>query len=118
MPLKKLIETSLLGCAGMFVLDGLFSVKFGMAAVYGTEVGLSLGEISLFVATFYVGAVFSQYSIDKLSNRMDRRRLIMSVAAIGAVGALVGVFMGQNFTLLLVSAFIVGGGAQTRFILY
>ena len=109
MPLKKLIETSPLGCAGMFVLGGVFSAQFGMAAVYGAEVGLSLGEISLFVATFYIGAVFLQYPIGWLSDRMDRRRLIMSVAAIGAFGALIGVFMGQNFTLLLVSAFIVGG---------
>lgn len=112
MPLKKLIETSPLACAGMFVLGGLFSAQFGMAAVYGAEVSLSLGEISLFVATCYIGAVFLQYPIGWLSDRMDRRRLIMSVAAIGAVGALIGVFMGQNFTLLLVSASILGGASN------
>ena len=91
------------------MLGGVFSAQFGMVAVYGAEVGLSLGEISVFVATFYIGAMFLQYPLGWLSDRMDRRRLIISVAAIGAVGALIGVLMGQNFTFLLVSAFIVGG---------
>ena len=39
----------------MFVLGGVFSAQFCMEAVYGAEVSLSLGEISLFVATFYIG---------------------------------------------------------------
>ena len=74
--IEKLIETSPLGCA-MFV-PSVFSAQFGRRRLWGGS-GLSL-EISLFVATFYIGAVFLQYPIGWLSDRMDRRRLIMSCA--------------------------------------
>ncbi|EEE38620.1 major facilitator superfamily protein [Rhodobacteraceae bacterium KLH11] len=109
MTLRKLFDTSPLGCVGMFLLGGIFSAQFGMSAVYGAQVGLSLVEISIFVAVFYIGAVVLQYPLGWMSDKMDRRLLIMSVAAIGGVGALIGVILGVTFTMLLVSAFIIGG---------
>ncbi|WP_299989780.1 MFS transporter [uncultured Ruegeria sp.] len=109
MTLRKLLETSPLGCVGMFLLGGIFSAQFGMSAVYGAQVGLSLVEISTFVAAFYIGAVVLQYPLGWMSDRMDRRLLIMSVAAVGGVGAVIGIVLGVTFTMLLVSAFIIGG---------
>lgn len=109
MSLKKLMETSPLGCVGMFLMGGVFAAQFGMSAVYGARVGLSVPEISGFVATFYVGAVVLQYPLGWLSDRMDRRVLILLVAAGGGAGALVGMVLGGFYALLLVSAFLVGG---------
>ncbi|WP_299944694.1 MFS transporter [uncultured Ruegeria sp.] len=109
MTLRKLLETSPLGCVGMFLLGGIFSAQFGMSAVYGAQVGLSLVEISTFVAAFYIGAVVLQYPLGWMSDRMDRRLLIMSVAAVGGVGAVIGIVLGVTFPMLLVSAFIIGG---------
>ena len=80
-----------------------------MSAVYGAQVGLSLVEISTFVAAFYIGAVVLQYPLGWMSDRMDRRLLIMSVAAVGGVGAVIGIVLGVTFPMLLVSAFIIGG---------
>lgn len=112
MSLKQLMDISPLGCVGMFLMGGVYAAQFGMAAVYGTEVGLSLGEISTFVATFYVGAVLLQYPLGLLSDRMDRRLLIGIVAAIGGAGGMLGLLLGGNFTLLLVSAFVIGGASN------
>lgn len=109
MSLKGLIEVSPLGCVGMFLLGGVFSAQFGMAAVYGTKSGMSVGQISIFVAALYVGALIFQYPIGWVSDRMDRRFLIMIVAFIGGVAAIGGVFLGASYTTLLVVAFIVGG---------
>ncbi len=109
MSLKNLMETSPLGCVGMFLMGGVFAAQFGMSAVYGARVGLSLPEISGFVATFYVGAVVLQYPLGWLSDRMDRRILILMVAAGGGAGALLGMVMGGFYLMLLVSAFVVGG---------
>lgn len=109
MSLRKLMETSPLGCVGMFLMGGVFAAQFGMSAVYGARVGLSVPEISGFVATFYVGAVVLQYPLGWLSDRMDRRVLILLVAAGGGAGALVGMMLGGFYALLLVSAFLVGG---------
>ncbi|WP_415920263.1 MFS transporter [Tateyamaria sp. SN6-1] len=109
MTLRELFNVSPLGCVGMFLLGGVFAAQFGMAPVYGTQAGLSVAEISTFVSTFFIGAVLLQYPIGWLSDRFDRRLLILSVAVLGAVGSLLGLALGGSFTLLLVSAFVVGG---------
>ncbi|MCX8955233.1 MFS transporter, partial [Ruegeria sp. NA] len=90
MTLRELMKSSPLGCVGMFLLGGVFSAQFGMSAVYGAQAGLSLVEISAFVAAFYVGAIVLQYPLGWFSDRMDRRVLILLVAATGAVGAVSG----------------------------
>ena len=109
MSLRELVNFSPLGCVGMFLLGGVFSAQFGMAAVYGAEAGLSIAQISMFVATFFVGSVVLQYPIGYISDRMNRRTLIAIVSVIGALGSFVGMFLGHVFPILLTSAFIVGG---------
>ncbi|NOD34186.1 MULTISPECIES: MFS transporter [unclassified Ruegeria] len=109
MTLRKLMETSPLGCVGMFLLGGIFSAQFGMSSVYGAQAGLSLVEISTFVAAFYVGSVLLQYPIGWFSDRMDRRILILTVSVVGGCGALVGMFFGATFSILLTGAFVIGG---------
>lgn len=109
MSLKALAGFSPLGCVGMFLLGGVFSAQFGMASVYGAQAGLSVAQISTFVAMFFVGSVLLQYPIGWISDRMDRRLLVLILAVIGAGGSFVGMFLGHVFPILLVSAFVVGG---------
>ncbi|WP_298836334.1 MFS transporter [uncultured Roseobacter sp.] len=109
MSLRGLYGFSPLGCVGMFLLGGVFSAQFGMAPVYGAKAGLSVAQISTFVATFFVGSMVLQYPIGWISDRIDRRFLILIVSAIGVAGSLLGMMLGSNFTLLLLSAFVVGG---------
>ncbi|MCP4206073.1 MAG: MFS transporter [Shimia sp.] len=109
MSLKELFENSPLGVVGMFMLGGVFSAQFGMSAVFATRAGLSLSELSLFIAAFYVGATVFQYPLGWMSDRMDRRVLIMFVAAIGAAGATLGFVAGDNYSMLLVAALFIGG---------
>ncbi|SEP55599.1 MFS transporter [Thalassovita taeanensis] len=109
MNLRQIMNVSPLGCVGMFLLGGVFAAQFGMAAVYGAQVGLTLTEISIFVATFYIGATLLQYPLGWASDRMDRRMLILITSAVGGMGAVVGMALGGSFTILLVSAFLIGG---------
>ncbi|KZY06587.1 MULTISPECIES: MFS transporter [unclassified Sulfitobacter] len=109
MSLRALIGFSPLGCVGMFLLGGVFSAQFGMASVYGAEAGLTVAQISTFVAMFFVGAVILQYPIGWVSDRMDRRTLIVIVSVVGGGGSVLGMLMGHVFPVLLVSAFVVGG---------
>jgi len=82
MSFKELMKASPLGCVGVFLLGGVFSALFGMASVFATERGLSIQEISWFVTAIYVGGLLLQYPIGWLSDRMDRRTLIIVVTAI------------------------------------
>ena len=109
MPLKTLIETSPLGCFGMFLLGGVFSAQFGMSAVYGMAAGLTIVQISMFVSSIYVGALLMQYPIGWFSDYIDRRVVILIVAAVGGVMSLIGFLFDHYFGVLLVVAFVIGG---------
>jgi MFS family permease len=97
---KRLFTASPLGCVGMFLLGGVFSAQFGMAAVWGTQAGLSVREISIFVAGIYFGGMVFQYPIGWLSDRIDRRKVILGVSAIGGIGLMIPVFWDIPFWAL------------------
>ena len=117
MGLKQIWAASPLGCVGMFLLGGVFSAQFGMAAVYGTQRGLTVGEISLFVSAIYIGALVLQYPIGWISDRMDRRMLIMMVALVGGGASLLAMLFGARFEILLLTAFFVGGTSNPLYAL-
>jgi MFS family permease len=107
--LRELFTISPLGCVGMFLLGGVFSAQFGMAPVYGAQTGLSVAQVSLFVSSFFMGAIFLQYPIGWISDRMDRRLLILIVAAACGSGAMIGVVFEQFFYALILAGLIMGG---------
>ncbi len=108
MTLTQLYRISPLSFVGMLVMGLLFSAQFGMAAVYGTQVGLSVGQLSVFIAMFYTGGMVLQYPIGWVSDRVDRRRLILGVSGLGAVAASLP-FVVPGYPALLVAAFLIGG---------
>ncbi|WP_439524681.1 MFS transporter [Marivita sp.] len=109
MTLVELYNTSPLGCVGMFLMGSVFAAQFGMAAVYATQAGLGIGQIPLFTAAFYVGALLFQYPVGWLSDRFDRRVLIGLSALIAGLASLMGMILGSNFYILLAAAFLIGG---------
>ncbi|NNK77466.1 MAG: MFS transporter [Litoreibacter sp.] len=109
MSLRQLYSISPLGFVGMMLLGSVFSAQFGMSSVYATEVGLSVGEISIFISSIFVGAMLLQYPIGWLSDRMDRRVLILIVAVLGAGASFLGWIGGQYFPALLAAGFVLGG---------
>lgn len=109
MTLSRLFTSSPLACVGMFLLGGVFSAQFGMSAVFGAQIGLSLSQISLFVASFYIGAMIFQYPIGWVSDKMDRRLLILLISAASATGSASAYFAGGYFFALVFTAFLVGG---------
>ncbi|WP_342070724.1 MFS transporter [Yoonia algicola] len=109
MKLRNLIAASPLACFGMFMLGGVFSAQFGMSAVYGSRVGLTVSEISLFISAIYVAALVLQYPIGWLSDRMDRRALIVWISLIGAAGSMIAFLVPGYYALIVVSGAIVGG---------
>ena len=117
LPLGELYRSSPLGMVGMMLLGGVFAGQFGMSAVYATEAGLGLGQISVFVAAFFVGALVMQYPIGWLSDRIDRRVLILCTAALGAGVSLFGAVFGQSFWVLAAVAFLNGGLGQPLYAL-
>ena len=78
------IERSPLAAADVIVA-ALSSASFLMVGpIYGTEVGLSIDQIAIFLAIFVLGGALSQYPVGWLADRYDRRWVLiwLSVAAI------------------------------------
>lgn len=112
---RRLYAASPLGCVGMFLLGGVFSAQFGMASVWGGQAGLTIRQISIFVAFIYVGGLVLQYPIGWFSDRMDRRKLVLGLSAVGAVMLMLPVvwnllpFTSTPFAVLVMVGAIGGG---------
>ncbi|MGB1344301.1 MAG: MFS transporter [Amylibacter sp.] len=117
MTLSQLWSISPLGVVGQFFLGAIFAALFGMASVYGTERGLTVKDISLFVAAIYFGGMISQYPIGWVSDRMDRRVLIFIVCSIGTFFSFAA-NLSDSFIWLLIVAFIIGGVSNPLYSLY
>ncbi len=109
MPIRRLFRASPLGCVGMFLMGGVFAAQFGMASVWGAEVGLSVKNLSIFVGAIYVGGLVLQYPIGWASDRLDRRTLIMWLAAFGAAVTFSGMILSWTLPVLVAIAFLSGG---------
>ncbi|MDG1457494.1 MAG: MFS transporter [Pseudoprimorskyibacter sp.] len=108
MTLREIYQVSPLSVIGMLILGGIFAAQFGMSAVYAASVEMTLPQMSMFVASFYVGALVLQYPLGWISDRVDRRKLIIVMSAIGGMAALLGYIGGGSFTLLLGVGFVIG----------
>ena len=109
MSLVRLWATSPLGCVSVFLIGGVISAQFTMSAVYGGIVGLTVAQISAFIAAIYLGGLIFQFPIGWLSDRMDRRKLILASAAGCAALASVGAVFVDVPWVLVPLAFLFGG---------
>ncbi|MES2434683.1 MAG: MFS transporter [Pseudomonadota bacterium] len=109
MSFAKLFRTSPLGCAGMLLTGGVFAAMFGMASVYGAMSAMTIGQIAIFVAAMYVGGLVLQYPVGWLSDRADRRVLILWMSAAGAVVMAVAAAVPLPFALEVLVAALLGG---------
>lgn len=107
--IRALFRASPLGCVGMFLNGGMFSALFGMASVWGVAAGLGVGQISVFIAAIYVGGLVFQYPVGFVSDRVDRRQLILGLAAFGAVTTFAAFAADPGFGVLVALAVAMGG---------
>ncbi|MFC3180316.1 MFS transporter [Cypionkella sinensis] len=109
MSFGQLFRTSPLGCAGMLLTGGVFSAMFGMASVYGAMSAMTIAQIAIFVAAMYVGGLVLQYPVGWLSDRADRRVLILWMSTAGAVVMAVAAAVPLPFVLEVLVAGLLGG---------
>ncbi|WGR61138.1 MFS transporter [Paracoccus ferrooxidans] len=112
MSFGSLFRASPLGCIGIFLMGGVFSALFGMASVWGSTKGLSVREISAFVAAIYAGGLLLQYPIGWLSDHGDRRFIVLGLSVLGAVVSLATVTLQPGIWGLLLAAALIGGVAN------
>ncbi len=109
MSFREIYVTSPTSVVGMFMIGLVFSAQFGMASIYGTEAGMSIAEISIFISAIFLGGLVLQYPVGWMSDRMDRRVLILGTSIGGLVATVIGLVFGGSFEAVLVAGFILGG---------
>ena len=112
MSITELFRSSPLGCIGSMLLGGIFSALFGMSVVYAGELEFSIETTSAFVSSIYIGGMLMQYPIGWISDRMDRRIVIMFVTILGTGACVLGIVGAPSKPALFVAAFLLGGVAN------
>ena len=108
--IRALFRASPLGVAGAFLIGIAHSALYAMGPVFATEIGLNVERVSLFIAVALFGGLVLQWPIGWLSDRFDRRRVIVAVAWIAATASLVaGVGGIDSYTVLIAATALLGG---------
>lgn len=108
--LKTLYSISPLGMVGGLITGMASGVIFGMGAVYGKVAGLSYAQVSMFMGLVLLGGMLLQWPIGRISDKLDRRKVIAGVTFLAGLLALVAAIVpGLPFWALLALTFMFGG---------
>ena len=110
--LRQLFLVSPLGVVGMLVGSIAMGTIFGMGAVYASSIGLSVQEISFFMASIIAGGAVMQIPVGQMSDVFGRRLIIIGICLVGALASLFAShFSGSGWQLYAVIALV--GGLST-----
>ncbi len=105
-----LVKKAPLGAIGCFATGIAQGVILGMAPVYASKLGLSVGEVSVFMIALVMGAVVLQWPLGKLSDVFDRRVVILAIAIAAALACLLmQALSAVSFIALLLASALMGG---------
>jgi MFS family permease len=114
--LTQLYRVSPLGVVGVTISGLITSTMFSMGSVYARLNGLAPTEIATFMAVMILAAVFTQLPIGRLSDRVDRRSVLVAVCVLAACMAVGAAMFGQTSRMaLFVLAAGFGGIALTLY---
>ena len=80
-----LYRASPLGMVAAVLTGVIHGGLFGMGAIYAREIGFEVGQVAWFMALAMIGALFSQWPLGWLSDRFDRRRVMLGASLVGAL---------------------------------
>ncbi len=82
----------------------------GLGPVFGVSVGFNVEQVSYFMAIFLLGSLALQIPIGRLSDRFDRRGVLIGVAAASCIACIcMAVFVSLGYWLIMGLSFVIGG---------
>ena len=105
----QLFNVSPLGVFGMFASGISVGAFFGMGAVYTTNLGFSVKEVSFFMSAVILGGFISQYPLGWLSDRFGRRHVILNTCMFGAILGYYAAFNAATGWAFYAFATLIGG---------
>ncbi|WP_449469209.1 MFS transporter [Sphingobium chungangianum] len=107
--LRSLLAASPLGAWGAVATGLMLGAFYGMAAVHVRRLGLDLAETAHFMMIVILGGVALQWPLGRLSDRHDRRRVIVGSFAVAALVSVALSLIGAGGLLLMSLGALFGG---------
>jgi MFS family permease len=96
-----------LAIPGCIIAGFLYSCFYSMTPVYLARTGFSTAELSAFMGTALIGALLPQWPMGRLSDTIDRRRLVYRIALISAcLSAALAIFHERSFVWVATLAYV------------
>lgn len=80
---RQLLKTSRVASLGSFISGMVTGAFYGLGPVYGLQRGMELPAVSIMMALGIAGGAFMQLPLGRLSDRMDRRKVILGATICG-----------------------------------
>ncbi|MAW86772.1 MAG: MFS transporter [Phyllobacteriaceae bacterium] len=107
--LKSLYGTSPVAFAGCFLI-GVANGAWGtLGAVYGAQAGVGTAGIALMMSVTVIAGALMQWPAGRISDRTDRRIVLLTMAGIASAVALAGFFLQLRGTAAVISLTAVYG---------
>ncbi len=112
--LRRLFSISPTALSGCILGGAIMSSMWGLGPVYARESGFDINQIATFMSIAVVGGLLLQLPVGRLSDRFDRRTVLLGISVAAIAPALV-LSIGSAFNplLLFLSIGCFGGLAST-----
>lgn len=112
---REIWDAAPIGVVGALFTGMANATLLGMAAVYASQVGMTVERTALFAGAAAVGAVFLQYPIGLISDTVGRRPMILVVSSAAIVIAGVGLTVPVDGWGIIGVMFLFGGMSYTMY---
>lgn len=110
----EIFRYSKIGMTGAFCCGMVTAALYGLAPIYTQRIGMTTTTTALFMALFIFGGGVLQWPVGKLSDRLDRRKLIAVMSLISGLLSLTVLFSSHlSLAYFLMSAALFGAFSFT-----
>ena len=106
--IRALLTASPLGAWGAVATGLMLGAFYGLAAVHVRRLGLDLAETARFMMIVILGGVALQWPLGRLSDRHDRRRVIVGSFGMAALVSVALSLTGESLLLMMLGALFGG----------
>ena len=109
---RALFRRSPLGVAGVAIAGAVSGCLFSLGALYANGEGFSTFEVSLFMAVAVLAGCVTQLPIGRISDRMDRRKVVIAICVLAAICAMGAWWLADISRLLFFTMVAAYGGTS------
>lgn len=108
---KMAWRISPVGLVGVLASGGLSMVVQGFTPIYATRNHMQQADVALMMFVMQMGLLFVQYPLGILSDRLDRRYVLLLTCGLIVLTAIAAAFVSFSTLVLLMIVFMLFGGA-------